>query len=274
MDTLGQVFEFRSWVSAVGLDSSEVGHPPSKFAAVFEVARSEGLPAVAHAGEEGPPSYIWEALDLLHVARIDHGVRCLEDDALVERLRLEQVPLTVCPMSNVKLGVFPSLADHPLSTLLDRGLVATVNSDDPAYFGGYIADNLAAHELGLDRPRLLDPGPKLLHRLLSPRRRQGTAPGRRRRVRGGGRTPIRALTSPPADSAGRPHAGQPGRYSGSRPPATTFQRRPRMALQDSCRPGIQPVRHVRRRGGRGCQKSVSRLRAEAQGDDRCGRGTS
>ena len=151
METLAEALEFRSWISVVGLDSSEVGNPPSKFEAVFAAARSEGLLAVAHAGEEGPPSYIWEALDILHVARIDHGVRCLEDEALVERLRVDQIPLTVCPQSNVKLGVFASLRDHPLPTLLERGLLVTVNSDDPAYFGGYIADNFAAADLGLDR---------------------------------------------------------------------------------------------------------------------------
>jgi adenine deaminase len=155
MATLVEALKFRPWICAVGLDSSEVGHPPSKFEAVFAAARSEGLPGVAHAGEEGPPSYIWEALDLLQVTRIDHGVRCLEDAALVERLRADRIPLTVCPMSNVKLGVFPTLADHNLTTLLDRGLLATVNSDDPAYFGGYVADNLAAADLGLDRHQLL-----------------------------------------------------------------------------------------------------------------------
>jgi len=156
MDTLGEALEFRPWITAVGLDSSEVGHPPSAFESVFRAARDEGLLGVAHAGEEGPPSYIWEALDLLQVRRVDHGVRCLEDGALVDRLRADQIPLTVCPMSNVKLGVFPTLGDHPLPTLLRRGLLATVNSDDPAYFGGYVADNYAAGELGLDRTELLD----------------------------------------------------------------------------------------------------------------------
>jgi adenosine deaminase len=156
MDTLAEALEFRPWITAVGLDSSEVGHPPSAFESVFRAARDEGLLGVAHAGEEGPPSYIWEALDLLQVRRVDHGVRCLEDGALVDRLRADRIPLTVCPMSNVKLGVFPTLGDHPLPTLLRRGLVATVNSDDPAYFGGYIADNYAAPDLGLDRADLLD----------------------------------------------------------------------------------------------------------------------
>ena len=158
MEALREALAFRSWITAVGLDSSEVGRPPSIFEAVFAAARAEGLPCVAHAGEEGPPSYIWEALDLLQVARIDHGVRCLEDDALVDRLRADQVPLTVCPLSNVRLRVFRTLRDHNLPALLDAGLLATVNSDDPAYFGGYIADNFAAvaTDLGLDRARLLE----------------------------------------------------------------------------------------------------------------------
>jgi len=156
METLVEALEFRQWITAVGLDSSEIGHPPSDFESVFRAARDEGLLCVAHAGEEGPPGYIWEALDVLEVRRVDHGVRCLEDRALVERLRVDQIPLTVCPLSNVKLGVFPTLADHPLSTLLRRGLLATVNSDDPAYFGGYVADNYAADGLGLDRADLLD----------------------------------------------------------------------------------------------------------------------
>jgi adenosine deaminase len=144
METLEQAGPFVSWITAVGLDSSEVGNPPSKFTAVFGQAREMGLSAVAHAGEEGPPGYIWEALDLLGVTRIDHGVRCLEDERLVERLAVEQVPLTVCPLSNVKLRVFPSVREHNLPSLLDRELLVTVNSDDPAYFGGYLADNLTA----------------------------------------------------------------------------------------------------------------------------------
>jgi adenosine deaminase len=125
----------------VGLDSSEVGHPPEKFARVFAAARRAGLRAVAHAGEEGPPEYVRSALDVLRVERIDHGVRSLEDPALVERLVAERIPLTVCPLSNVKLRVFRRLADHNLGTLLERGVVATVNSDDPAYFGGYVNQN-------------------------------------------------------------------------------------------------------------------------------------
>ena len=131
-------------IVAVGLDSAEMGNPPSKFTAVYDRARAEGLLAVAHAGEEGPPAYIWEALDLLKVARVDHGVRCLEDAALVERLRRQKTPLTVCPLSNVRLKVVRNLAEHPLKKMLDAGLLATVNSDDPAYFGGYVGDNFAA----------------------------------------------------------------------------------------------------------------------------------
>ena len=149
MATLEAALPFREGITAVGLDSSEVGHPPSKFAAVFERARAEGFRCVAHAGEEGPPAYIWEALDVLGVSRIDHGVRCMEDETLVERLVAEQIPLTVCPFSNVRLGVFESLEQHNLATMLRRGLRVTVNSDDPAYFGGYIAENLAAPGLGL-----------------------------------------------------------------------------------------------------------------------------
>ncbi|HEX4541199.1 MAG TPA: adenosine deaminase [Acidimicrobiales bacterium] len=144
LDTLEEARPFASWMAAVGLDSSEVGNPPSKFTAAFRRAQEMGLSAVAHAGEEGPPEYIWEALDLLGARRIDHGVRCLEDERLVERLVAEQVPLTVCPLSNVKLRVFPTLREHNLPELVRRGLMVTINSDDPAYFGGYVADNLGA----------------------------------------------------------------------------------------------------------------------------------
>jgi adenosine deaminase len=139
--TLEQALPYRDRFIGVGLDSSESGHPPEKFAAVFEKCRQHGLHLVAHAGEEGPPAYIWSALDVLHVQRIDHGVRCLEDPALVARLAAERVPLTVCPLSNVKLCVYPTMAHHKLGALLDAGLCATVNSDDPAYFGGYIGQN-------------------------------------------------------------------------------------------------------------------------------------
>jgi adenosine deaminase len=143
METLEDALRYRDAIIGVGLDSSEAGNPPSKFAAVYERARAEGLLPVAHAGEEGPPEFIREALDVLHVLRIDHGVRCLEDDALVERLVAEQVPLTVCPLSNVKLRVFDDLADHPIRRMLERGLNVSINSDDPAYFGGYIGENYA-----------------------------------------------------------------------------------------------------------------------------------
>ncbi|TMD66635.1 MAG: adenosine deaminase [Chloroflexi bacterium] len=155
--TLTEALPYREWILAVGLDSAEVGHPPSKFEAVYNRSREEGLRAVAHAGEEGPPAYIWEALDLLHAERIDHGVRCADDARLVERLVEERIPLTVCPLSNVKLRVFPTLRQHNLKQLLDRGLLVTVNSDDPAYFGGYVGDNFAASTtaLGLSREQLL-----------------------------------------------------------------------------------------------------------------------
>ena len=144
METLLQALPYKDQIAAVGLDSSESGNPPGKFSAVFEAARREGLPAVAHAGEEGPPPYIWEALDLLQAARIDHGVRCLEDESLVRRLAAAGVPLTVCPLSNVRLRVFRSLGEHNLKQMLGRGLCVTVNSDDPAYFGGYLTDNFLA----------------------------------------------------------------------------------------------------------------------------------
>jgi adenosine deaminase len=140
-DTLAQALPYREHFVGVGLDSSERGHPPEKFARVFARCRDLGLHVVAHAGEEGPPAYIASALDVLKVERIDHGVRCVEDPALVARLAALRMPLTVCPLSNVKLCVFPSLAAHNLPALLAAGLVATVNSDDPAYFGGYLNDN-------------------------------------------------------------------------------------------------------------------------------------
>jgi adenosine deaminase len=144
METLEAALPFKSGIVAVGLDSSELGNPPSKFASVFSRARSEGLLTVAHAGEEGPPSYIREAIDLLGISRIDHGVRCLEDPQLVQEIVARKIPLTVCPLSNVKLRVFRSMKDHNLRTLLRHGVRATINSDDPAYFGGYIADNFRA----------------------------------------------------------------------------------------------------------------------------------
>jgi adenosine deaminase len=147
--TLDEALPFRDWIVAVGLDSSEKGNPPRKFSRVFAMARDAGLLAVAHAGEEGPPEYIWEALDILGVKRIDHGVRCIEDPKLVDRLVSEQIPLTVCPLSNIKLRVFPSMRDHNLRRLLERGVKVTINSDDPAYFGGYINENYLAAATGL-----------------------------------------------------------------------------------------------------------------------------
>lgn len=139
--TLEMALPHRDKFIGVGLDSSERGHPPEKFARVFARCKELGLHLVAHAGEEGPPEYIRTALDILHVERIDHGVRCLEDAALTQRLAKERVPLTVCPLSNIKLRVFDRLADHNLLKLLDAGLLVTVNSDDPAYFGGYMNEN-------------------------------------------------------------------------------------------------------------------------------------
>lgn len=150
MDTLEALLPFRDLFCAVGLDSSEKGNPPSKFTEVFDKAQAEGLLTVAHAGEEGPASYIWEALDLLHVARIDHGVGCESDEELCRRLAAEQMPLTVCPLSNIKLAVFDDITGHNIKRLLDRGLCVTVSSDDPAYFGGYLLENLLAVQTGLD----------------------------------------------------------------------------------------------------------------------------
>jgi adenosine deaminase len=144
MATLESAIPFHDKIVAIGLDSAEVGNPPSKFQGVFDRARAEGFLTVAHAGEEGPPEYVWEALDLLKVSRVDHGVRCMEDPKLVERLVRDRIPLTVCPLSNLRLKVVRDLADHPLKRMLDAGLVATCNSDDPAYFGGYVGDNFSA----------------------------------------------------------------------------------------------------------------------------------
>ena len=175
MGTLGALLAHRDRFVGVGLDSAEVGHPPSLFADVFARARAEGLHCVAHAGEEGPAAYVWEALDVLRVERIDHGVRCMEDPDLVRRLRDEQVPLTVCPLSNVRLGVVERIDDHPLAEMLASGLAVTVNSDDPAYFGGYVGDNFtAAAALGL--------GPADLHRLAGNSLRAAFVPDDRRAV--------------------------------------------------------------------------------------------
>lgn len=147
--TLEQAMPFRDQFFAVGLDSAEQGHPPSKFERVFAKARSEGFLAVAHAGEEGPPEYIWQALDLLKVSRIDHGVRAAEDPKLLDRLADEQIPLTVCPLSNIKLRVFQDMTHHNILDLLEQGLQVTVNSDDPSYFDGYVLENFVALRDGL-----------------------------------------------------------------------------------------------------------------------------
>lgn len=149
MVTLEQALPFGDKIAAVGLDSSERNNPPSKFQQVFDRARAEGFLTVAHAGEEGPPEYIWEAIHLLRVSRIDHGVRCVEDPRLVAYLVEHQIPLTVCPLSNVELCVFDSIEQHNLRQLLEMGLCVTVNSDDPSYFGGYVAENFAATQAGL-----------------------------------------------------------------------------------------------------------------------------
>jgi len=150
MRTLEAALPYKDWIIAIGLDSSEVGHPPERFVEVFDKARAEGFLTVAHAGEEGPPEYVWQALDLLKVKRIDHGVRSEEDPALIKRLREEQIPLTVCPLSNTKLHVFEDMQDHNLKRLLDAGLCITINSDDPAYFGGYLNENYFAIQEALD----------------------------------------------------------------------------------------------------------------------------
>jgi adenosine deaminase len=151
MTTLEAALPYGDRIVAVGLDSAEVGHPPSKFEAVYARARANGWKAVAHAGEEGPPSYVWEALDLLKVSRVDHGVRSIEDPKLTARLRDEKMPLTVCPLSNVRLRVVDTMRDHPLGKMIDAGLMCTVNSDDPDYFGGYVGENYhaVASALGL-----------------------------------------------------------------------------------------------------------------------------
>ena len=143
-DTLEQARPYFSDIHAVGLDSSELGHPPSKFERVFKQAKQHGFKIVAHAGEEGPASYIWEAIELLGVDRIDHGVRCQEDEQLMDYLKEKQIPLTVCPLSNLKLCVIDDMKQHNILTLLKEGLLVTVNSDDPTYFGGFLNDNFIA----------------------------------------------------------------------------------------------------------------------------------
>ena len=156
METLQAAKPYLHRITGVGLDSAEAGHPPSKFREVYEAAAELGLRKVAHAGEEGPPAYIREALDILGVERIDHGLRCVEDPDLVARLARERIPLTLCPLSNVRLRAVDVLEEHPLPRMMAEGLLCTVNSDDPAYFGGYVGDNFrAVHEaLGLDEEQL------------------------------------------------------------------------------------------------------------------------
>ncbi len=148
-DTLRQACRCKEHIFAVGLDSTENGHPPSKFARVFAEARQEGFSAVAHAGEEGPPAYVCEAIDILGVQRIDHGNRALEDSALTARIASERIPLTVCPLSNRALQTCPDLTLHPLKRMLEQGLLVTVNSDDPSYFGGYLNENFVAIQQAL-----------------------------------------------------------------------------------------------------------------------------
>ena len=152
-EILEQALVHKNKIIAVGLDSSEVGHPPRKFQRVFKKAIEKGFLTVAHAGEEGPPEYIWEALNLLKVKRIDHGVRCLQDKKLVQKLLDDQIPLTICPLSNIKLCVFKKLKDHNLKKLMDSGLMVMINSDDPAYFGGYVNKNLIECQTALNLSR-------------------------------------------------------------------------------------------------------------------------
>ncbi|NHI00734.1 adenosine deaminase [Oceanimonas sp. MB9] len=149
IDTLRQAEPFRHWLAGVGLDSAEQGNPPEKFVRAYALAREQGYRLVAHAGEEGPPQYIRDALELLRVERIDHGVAAIEDPALMDELAAARIPLTVCPLSNLKLKVVDSMADHPMAKLLQAGLCVTVNSDDPAYFGGYMNANFLALQQGL-----------------------------------------------------------------------------------------------------------------------------
>ena len=143
-ETLASSLPYKEWIDGVGLDSSELGNPPSKFAKVFEASAKEGYQLVAHAGEEGPAAYIWEALDVLNVVRIDHGNRCLDDEVLVERLLKDNMALTLCPLSNLELKVIQKMEDHPVVKMLDKGILATIHSDDPAYFGGYMNENYFA----------------------------------------------------------------------------------------------------------------------------------
>lgn len=157
LKTLNSALPYQNWIIGVGLDSSEAGNPPSKFKRVFEKARQMGFLTVAHAGEEGPAEYIWEALDLLKVYRIDHGNKCLDDEKLVAKLQELKIPLTLCPLSNLSLKVITKLEDHPLLKLLNKNIIATLNSDDPAYFGGYINKNYikTAQALNLTKEQIL-----------------------------------------------------------------------------------------------------------------------
>lgn len=157
METLNYALDHKDKIIAVGLDSSELGNPPTKFVNVFERAQKEGFLTVAHAGEEGPASYVWEALDHLNVMRIDHGVRSIDDKKLIDELSKRQIPLTVCPLSNLKLKVVSDLKDHPLKKMLDKNLLVTINSDDPSYFGGYVNQNYleVAHALNLTKEDIL-----------------------------------------------------------------------------------------------------------------------
>lgn len=155
--TLESSLPYKDWIDGVGLDSSEIGNPPSKFAKVFKASAKHGYKLVAHAGEEGPVDYIWEALNLLKVVRIDHGNRCLEDEKLVQRLVKEKIALTLCPLSNVALKVISKMEEHPVAKMLDKGLVATIHSDDPAYFGGYMNANYyeTAKALNLNKKQIM-----------------------------------------------------------------------------------------------------------------------
>ena len=157
-DTLEQALPYKEWIAGVGLDSSEMGHPPSKFENVFSKALDEGFITVAHAGEEGPAAYVWEAINLLKISRIDHGNRSLEDDQLIKHIAEKQIPLTVCPLSNLALKVVEDLKDHPMLQLMEAGLMVTINSDDPAYFGGYINENYIqiAAALNLSKKQITD----------------------------------------------------------------------------------------------------------------------
>ena len=157
-ETLNQALPYKNWITGVGLDSSEMGHPPSKFERVFSKAREEGFITVAHAGEDGPAEYVWEAINLLKVSRIDHGNQSLDDDQLIKHIAEKQIPLTVCPLSNLELKVVNDLKDHPLMKLMEAGLMVTINSDDPAYFGGYVNENYTciASALNLSKKQITE----------------------------------------------------------------------------------------------------------------------